>query len=252
LIENIDIFEFPVSLLLGVAVILLLLVFQITKWGNKVIALLTSKWFVIGVIGVSAILIAIDGTWKLNLEHTWPFLLVMLLLMLSVGATVLRRISKKKPSLYEVGFFLTHAGLFFIIWAAFFGAADNKKAKTPVFYGVPFSIGLTEDGEKYSLPFEMELQSFTIDQYDNGMPSQYTSVVAIECMDNDDADTISVSVNHPVSYDGFMIYQDGYDTAKGEYTVLLVVEDDWLWLIYAGFCMLLTGMTIMVLRRGKR
>jgi hypothetical protein len=52
----------------------------------------------------------------------------------------------------------------------------------------------------------------------------------------------SIEVNHPLHYGGYHLYQHKYgEDTLGEYTVLLVVSDSGLNLIYAGYIMLIAG-----------
>ncbi len=52
----------------------------------------------------------------------------------------------------------------------------------------------------------------------------------------------SIEVNHPLHYGGYHLYQDSYGEDKlGEYTVLLVVSDSGLNLVYGGYLMLVAG-----------
>lgn len=61
---------------------------------------------------------------------------------------------------------------------------------------------------------------------DGVSPKQYVSTLEIG------EESVSVSlletcVNHPCRYRGYRIYQSGYDTYEGRYSVLKVVRDPW-------------------------
>jgi len=51
----------------------------------------------------------------------------------------------------------------------------------------------------------------------------------------------AIEVNHPLHYGGYHFYQSLYDSDKGAYTVLDVVSDTGLWLVYVGYIMLCVG-----------
>jgi hypothetical protein len=51
----------------------------------------------------------------------------------------------------------------------------------------------------------------------------------------------SIEVNHPLHFGGYHFYQSSYDAEGHEYSVLSVVSDTGLNLVYAGFAMLLLG-----------
>jgi signal transduction histidine kinase len=50
-----------------------------------------------------------------------------------------------------------------------------------------------------------------------------------------------IEVNHPLHYGGYHFYQHSYDTEQGLYTVLMVVSDTGLNVVYAGYAMLCAG-----------
>jgi hypothetical protein len=51
----------------------------------------------------------------------------------------------------------------------------------------------------------------------------------------------SIEVNHPLHFDGYHFYQSSYDTQGHRYTVLSVVSDTGLTLVYAGYMALVIG-----------
>jgi ABC-type transport system involved in cytochrome c biogenesis permease subunit len=59
----------------------------------------------------------------------------------------------------------------------------------------------------------------------------------------------TVEVNRPVEVEGWKIYQYGYDTQKGvtsRISVLELVSDPWLPLVYAGIFMMMTGVMLLL------
>lgn len=51
----------------------------------------------------------------------------------------------------------------------------------------------------------------------------------------------NIEVNHPLHFGGYHFYQHSYDDQAGRYTVLMVVSDTGLTVVYAGYFMLCTG-----------
>ncbi len=51
----------------------------------------------------------------------------------------------------------------------------------------------------------------------------------------------SIEVNHPLHFGGYHFYQHSYDSENKQYTVLMVVSDSGLGLVYAGYAMLCIG-----------
>jgi len=50
-----------------------------------------------------------------------------------------------------------------------------------------------------------------------------------------------IEVNHPLHFGGYHFYQSSYDDKAGQYTVLQVVSDTGLYVVYAGYWMLCLG-----------
>jgi len=51
----------------------------------------------------------------------------------------------------------------------------------------------------------------------------------------------TIEVNHPLHYKGYHFYQHSYDSEAGKYTILSVTSDSGLYVVYAGYWMLCTG-----------
>lgn len=103
-------------------------------------------------------------------------------------------------------------------------------------------IAFDADGNTVQLPFGIALEEFRIDYYEDGCsPKQYTSTLDI------DGKKCLTSVNHPCRYKGYSIYQSGYDTVNGRYSVLGIVRDPWLPVVALG-ALLLAISAILSLR----
>ena len=62
-------------------------------------------------------------------------------------------------------------------------------------------------------------------------------------------------MNKPYEVDGWKIYQYGYDThmgTKSQISILELVSDPWLPLVYAGIYMMLTGAVCMFVIGGRK
>ncbi len=59
--------------------------------------------------------------------------------------------------------------------------------------------------------------------------------------DNKVAAEKDIEVNHPLSFGGYHFYQHSYDAEAGQYTVLMVVSDTGLAVVYGGYWMLCIG-----------
>ena len=57
--------------------------------------------------------------------------------------------------------------------------------------------------------------------------------------------TKTIEVNAPLSYKGFTFYQSGYNPADPTWTSLMVVRDPGVPLVYAGFLLMIVGLTVV-------
>jgi len=227
--SSLEILAFPLSALLATAFCMVIVLCH----GR--VRFLAGRKFMMAVTGLTVILVAIEGTWALGLFHKPVFWVVILLLMLSLGLSCLNRKS--------LSYFLTHCGLFLIIFGGFFGAPDFVAANMKVVAGESTSYAVSQDGLLLPLDFKVTLKEFKTDFYDDGVsPKQYTSTLDI------DGKEFRTSVNHPCFHKGYFIYQSDYDRKDGTYSVLRLVRDPWLPFVLAGMLALAAG-AIMELRK---
>jgi hypothetical protein len=114
------------------------------------------------------------------------------------------------------------------------------------------------------LGFELKLDEFAIDYYphDPALPESqwavrsYTSRLMV-LRDGQELFRREVQVNHPFRFGGYQFFQHswGANEHHGVYTILLAVSDQGLLLVYAGFVLLLLGISWRcwanpLLRRG--
>ena len=267
-----DYLAFPASLLLAVAFVLAAYVLHRYYPQSKLVRALGSRRCSRVLLGVGAIGLAIEGTWSVPLHDTIPATIFALVLLLSLALTVLdgvRRMAARPASTSDtaqttgttrpaIPALLSHAGIALILFAALFGAPDVTRARITLYAPVPeqcpvqapdatraritvpqgkaVTIARTDEGLLLPLPFEVALEQFTIDHYpDSRSPRQYTSRLRI------DGEACEVSVNHPLRHGGYTIYQDSYDQQAGSFTVLQLVRDPWLPLIFVGIALLAAG-----------
>ena len=237
-----DYLAFPASLLLAVAFVLAAYVLHRYYPQSKLVRALGSLRCSRVLLGVGAIGLAVEGTWSVPLHDTIPAAIFALVLLLSLALTVLDGVHRSaarpvqtttSPALPAL---LSHAGIALILFAALFGAPDVTRARITVPQGKAVTIARTDEGLLLPLPFELALEQFTIDHYPDGRsPRQYTSRLRI------DGEACEVSVNHPLHHGGYTIYQDSYDQQAGSFTVLQLVHDPWLPLIFVGIALLAAG-----------
>lgn len=82
-------------------------------------------------------------------------------------------------------------------------------------------------------------------------PKCYTSNVDAYAKSGETLKGVDIEVNKPLELDGWKIYQLSYDETKGRWSdisVLELVRDPWLPLVYAGIFMLLAGAILMFVK----
>lgn len=227
---------FPLSAVL--AAIVLVAIFLLHSYSasggkvSKVVRFMTGHKFSVALLSLCAVVIAVEGTWKLGLFHNPAFLMLMLLTVFCLGLYCLEAVRRRA----RLSWILDHCGIFLLLFGGFFGAPDFVSGNVKVTPGVPASYAVSSDGLTLPLGFSLELKEFRIDNYPDGVsPKQYTSVLEI------DGQRFETSVNHPCRYKGYFIYQSDYDHNTCAYSVLHLVRDPWLPIIFLGMALLALG-----------
>jgi ABC-type transport system involved in cytochrome c biogenesis permease subunit len=130
------------------------------------------------------------------------------------------------------------------------GNADMQRLKMSTVKGEPEWRALTSEQQIVEMPIAIELKEFIMETYDDGSPKRFASDIQILTQTGKNIET-TVEVNKPVEVDGWKIYQYGYDTQMGamsQTSILELVSDPWLPLVYTGIYMMLAGAVLMILR----
>jgi hypothetical protein len=197
-----------------------------------------------------------DGTWLNNMLSFWPFVLIYAYIAIILGQIILRRglhfrFSNMKK---DIPFMLNHLGLFLAMTTATLGNADMQRLKMITLKGEPEWRALSMKQQVVELPLTIELKDFIMETYDDGSPKRYASEVEIQTKTGKNIHA-TIDVNKPVEVDGWKIYQYGYDTQMGAMSttsILELVRDPWLPLVYTGIYMMLAGAVCMFIFGGKR
>ena len=195
-----------------------------------------------------------DGTWLNNMLSFWPFVLIYVYMAVILGVIILRRLMHLSSWKRDVSFLLNHLGLFIALITATLGNADMQRVKMITTVGEPEWRALTQQGAVKEMPIAIELKKFIMETYDNGSPKRFASEIQILTKTGKNIET-TVDVNKPYEVDGWKIYQYGYDTqmgAKSQISILELVSDPWLPLVYTGICMMLAGAVCMFVIGGRR
>ena len=133
------------------------------------------------------------------------------------------------------------------------GNADMQRLKMITVKGEPEWRALTDQQQIVEMPIAIELKEFIMETYDDGSPKRFASDIQILTQTGKNIET-TVEVNKPVEVDGWKIYQYGYDTQMGamsQTSILELVSDPWLPLVYTGIYMMLAGAVCMFIK-GKK
>ena len=195
-----------------------------------------------------------DGTWLNNMLSFWPFVLIYVYMAVILGVIILRRLMHLSSWKRDVPFLLNHLGLFIALITATLGNADMQRVKMITAVGEPEWRAMTQEGAVKEMPIAIELKKFIMETYDNGSPKRFASEIQILTKTGKNIET-TVDVNKPYEVDGWKIYQYGYDTqmgAESQISILELVSDPWLPLVYTGIYMMLAGAVCMFVIGGRR
>lgn len=184
----------------------------------------------------------------------WPFVLIYVYMAVILGVIILRRLMHLSSWKRDVPFLLNHLGLFIALITATLGNADMQRVKMITTVGEPEWRALTQEGAVKEMPIAIELKKFIMEAYDNGSPKRFASEIQILTKTGKNIET-TVDVNKPYEVDGWKIYQYGYDTqmgAESQISILELVSDPWLPLVYTGIYMMLAGAVCMFVIGGRR
>ena len=196
----------------------------------------------------------VNGVWLNNMLSFWPFVLIYVYIAMILGQIILRRTLHFTSWLRDIPFLLNHLGLFLAMTTATLGNADVQRLKMITVKGEPEWRALTSQQQIVEMPFAIELKEFIMETYDDGSPRRFASDIQILTKSGKRILT-TVEVNKPVEVDGWETYQYGYDTQMGamsQTSILELVSDPWLPLVYAGIYMMLAGAVCMFILGGRR
>ena len=198
-----------------------------------------------------------EGKWLENMLAFWPFVLIYVYMALILGVVVVRQLVTVLShfSLLTSHFsLLSHLGLFLAMTTATLGNADMQRLKMVTTVGEQEWRAVTSYGTIQEMPMTIELKQFIMETYDDGSPKRFASDILVRTKDNEEIQT-TIDVNKPVEVDGWKIYQYSYATQMGpqsQISILELVSDPWLPLVYTGIYMLLAGAVCMFIFGGKK
>lgn len=196
----------------------------------------------VGLFLLSSLIIGFSG-WR-HFASSWIFMVVLLYFQTVLLFVIFRGWRSATATGARLGsvrwrFLLNHAGILIAVSSAFWGAPDSETLRLQAVKDMPVKEAFRMDGTSAWLPYEVQLVEFTVDTYENGMPSMFEAAVLI------DSEEVTLRVNEPYSRSfGEDIYLTGYDSMAGsdsQYCIIQVVKEPWKYSALVGVIMMLAG-----------
>ncbi len=189
------------------------------------------------------LMLIVEGTWAVHLYHSWPFVILLMFISLSLIFVAVRDCRCRCWAGAA-----SHIGLLCVLLGGMFGSVVKEDVKIVVDKHAKEQVAYATNGKSVVLPFALKLKDFCIDYYEDGCsPKQYTSSVAAYPLDKSaDVLVFDCSVNHPARVKGWWVYQFDYDRNQQDFVLLQLVRDPWLPVVYLGFVLMVLGALIKV------
>ena len=264
-----DAFAWPINGVIMAAMVALIVLMHLTRDSIAVCRSLSTYQAAIPAIAYAVVLTIVMGLtrqtdgapWLNDMLAFWPFVLIYAYMALIVGLVAVKQMAilfKTKLSWSSIAALppstLFHLGLFVTMTTATLGNADMQRVKMVVSVGQQEWRAMTAEGAVRQLPLTIELRRFLLEQYADGSPKRYASELTVITRDGRHVEA-TVDVNKPLRVDGWKIYQYGYDETKGaqsDISILELVSDPWLPLVYSGIYMMLAGAVVMFIVGARR
>ena len=256
-----DAFRWPVNgIVLAGFLMLIIIIFLLRKRvyafqfiGTNKVAIPALVYAIVLTIMMGLTRQTVDGVWLNNMLSFWPFVLIYVFIAVILGQVILHRLLHFQWK-RDIPFLLNHLGLFLAMTTATLGNADMQRLKMITVKGEPEWRALSSQQQVVEMPLAIELKDFIMETYDDGSPRRFASDIQILTKTGKNIHT-TVEVNKPVEVDGWKIYQYGYDTQMGamsQTSILELVSDPWLPLVYTGIYMMLGGAVCLFVFGNKR
>ena len=170
-----------------------------------------------------------------QMSSSWIFVLFLFHFMTIVGLKAIEDVHHwKKHSLPAV---LMHVSFFVILVASIFGSGEKIRLRITAIEGHPVSTGVTDKGKRVELPFTILLKDFSLEEYppvvhllpdgsEVVMPRREVKkyLSEVEVWKGEEKHAFDIAVNQPASMGSWKIYQSGYDTSRGKFSQISILE----------------------------
>lgn len=179
-------------------------------------------------------------TGKSDLTSSWVYVALMLYLQTVISFVIFRGWRAPTATGARLGavrwrFLLLHAGLFITLFSSFWGAPDMQTLRLQACSGVAVNEAYLTDGSREHLSYDVILDDFRTETYENGVPSMYEASVRIA------GEAVSLRVNNPYHMN---MAEDVYLVSAGKdgkSCVIQIVRDPWKYGVVTGILFMLAG-----------
>ena len=249
-------FAFPLNLIIA----LLWICAMLFLWNNRRKSMFVEFMLSRGATVWAIVLFLLFGlvmgvTGIRSVAQSWPFVIAMLYFQTVLLFVLLRGWRAPTATGARLGsvrwrFVLNHLGILLAVSSAFWGAPDSETLRVRAVKGLPAKEAITMDGSAYWLPYEVELEDFTMNVYENGTPSMYEASVLIDDV------PVTLRVNHPyqISFgeDLYLVGYDMYSAGDPDYCILQIVREPWKYPAVAGIVLMLMGALLLFAAGPKK
>lgn len=243
-----DFFAFPLNLAVLVLHLILIWYLYSEKRDCAFVRWLLSPAATVSAIGIFALSCLVAGlSSDRSLTGSWWFVAVVFYFLSVLLIVTLRGIGKK-TRLRPV-FAANHLGLLIALGAAFWGSADNDECRLLLKPSEAVSEGWRMDGSRVVLADEFVLEDFSVDYYDNNVPSVFEARINVGNKNvKGDNKKVLLKVNKPFSLSfAEKLYLNSYDAASGA-CVVRIVREPWTAAIYLGIILMLCGAFLLFVK----
>ena len=240
-----DIFRFPLNILVAALWIALIAIMYRNRAGNAFARFMLSRqatWLSLALMAMAGIVL---GLQRKPSTTAWPVVVSLLFILTHLCFVVMRGWRNAKGIRWR--FCLTHIGLLLALGAGFWGAPDREQWRIAAHH-YPSNEAYTMEGEHRFLPYIIELESFRMEHAGNGAPTHYEAKIKV------DSKNVTLRVNHPYNRTlSEEIYLVSFGkTPMGEtYAVIEIVKEPWQWLSATGIIMLIAGAVLLFVQGPK-
>ena len=145
-------FEYPLSVMLAVA--FLLMVWFLYRYATHLrwVRFWGSRKCGIILMAIVAVCLLIEGSWSVPIHSSACFAILMFLLLVSLSLAILKGIYRHAGWT----FLLNHTGIFLILFASYFGSPDVVRGKMIVSGNEPSQVAYDKQGRAILLPFHQD------------------------------------------------------------------------------------------------